>query len=212
MPFCSVSKACRLIDILCICLLITPLAVLYWAGTWRIFDLYIFPQRTRLSATVSLAAGTTGGIVGYFLLPLLRTRIHPSCNFNHAIVSRMFCYAYGLCFLNTWRGLWMWTDELLGTGLVSSWVRLIIAESLLILCGCSTNTVSIPFTITLDTRPSFYLTFPCFRTQVHVTQQSRKRETLNQCWVDVGQRRRRWANINPALVQSLVFAGLITPS
>ena len=34
-----------------------------------------------------------------------------------------------------------------------------------------------------------------------------KHDTLNQCWPMLGQRRRRWANSSPALVQCIVFAG-----
>ena len=32
-----------------------------------------------------------------------------------------------------------------------------------------------------------------------------KHETFNQCWLNVAQRRRRWANIQPTLLQRLVF-------
>ena len=38
-----------------------------------------------------------------------------------------------------------------------------------------------------------------------------RRTTLNRCRFNVGQRRRRWPNIKPALVQLLAFAGLQCP-
>ena len=166
----SCSAVCRgflcVVDYVFACAVLTPLSMLWWAGTWVLMDQLIYPQDIRLSGWICLAIGTATSYVGFFILPPLRTRITPGWNWRHLLFSRLFVYVYGTGQLAFWRGVWELFDAYFGYGVVNNAVAAAVAEIILISLRAASNNLGPPFFLLLDNREDFYQTYPRFRTQV----------------------------------------------
>ncbi|XP_035663779.1 uncharacterized protein LOC118407381 [Branchiostoma floridae] len=96
-------------------LLITPLVVSYWRGTWGLMDQLLLPQHLVSSAWVSVAIG----VPLLLLLNLLQAPLRrlagrtDSCVLRHAC-HVLYVYVHGFANVNHWRGVWKLLDGYTG--------------------------------------------------------------------------------------------------
>ncbi|KAG8327983.1 hypothetical protein J6590_006159 [Homalodisca vitripennis] len=146
-----------LLDTLLSTLVISPLVVCYWRGTWGIMDVYVYPDNPGHSGLASLASGL-GGILVFTLgqNPLARC-LHPD---RHRLVyylcSRGYTAVFGFCCVNSWRGAWKLLDLYTGPG-----VDVVVAVTLsavVTLAGARTlrNISAPPFAIVTDRREGYF--------------------------------------------------------
>ncbi|CAH1246948.1 Hypp7799 [Branchiostoma lanceolatum] len=119
----------RCLDAIINGVVIAPLVVSYFRGTWNLINTYLLPENFGLSATVSLVIGlaitlpinlSQGGLGSLFA----ERRVL----FN--IVYRLYIYIYGFAVVNQFRGAWYLLDHLTGVNTLSA--GLCVGGSLLV--------------------------------------------------------------------------------
>jgi hypothetical protein len=164
---CGVKAHIHTLDLVVTTVLVTPLVIGQWRGTWMLTEYYRVPW---------WASFLTGTIL-HFLFALLkdilqdyfsRTRngcmkLSPVILF---VVSRTYTWVFGIACISHWRGIWIMLDEYTGRQ-----ISPVIAVSLVSLAMLSTmktlrNISTSPFSIDVDgLEPGF--AFPTmFRTSV----------------------------------------------
>ncbi|XP_050089560.1 uncharacterized protein LOC126573456 isoform X1 [Anopheles aquasalis] len=147
----------QLIDYLYASLVVAPLVVGYWRGTWNLMAEYIYPSDLRTSLLVSLAIG----IVGHLMFNLFQASFRQHLNADkHRIVfyvgSRGYTFLYGMVCVNGWRGGWQLID--LYTTHDVLYVVLITLGCLFLL-GCLKgvrNVMSAPFVLVNDSQQEYF--------------------------------------------------------
>ena len=164
---CTQSHRLRILDILYSLVICTPLSILFWSGTWKIMDLYIYPNIITISSWISFAVGGFVATANYFLASLLGKFVTVECALQHVILSRTLIYINALGHLNYWRGVWNLCDNLTGKGLLASLLSFILSHFILVLLRASGTCLFQPFSVTIDSRENFYETKPRFNTKVN---------------------------------------------
>jgi hypothetical protein len=163
---CGVKVHIQTVDLIVTIILVTPLVIGQWRGTWMLAEYYRVPWWTCF---------LTGTIL-HFMFALLKdilqdyfSRTKEKCMTSPVIlfvVSRVYTWVFGIACISHWRGAWFMMDEYSGRQIGP--VIAVTFVSLAILSGMKTlrNINTSPFSINVDgLEPGF--TFPTmFRTSV----------------------------------------------
>lgn len=155
----KVEICLRLADSAWSFLVVLPVCVFYWSGTWKLADHYLSLTQEKdelLTYYLSLAIGLSFGLSGYFILPVLGRCILPQNSTLHLCVSRIFIYLFAFGTVNYWRGIWMITDHFLGYETKWSGIAYVIVTFSLILLRSSTSAIGSPFVLGRDDNLQFY--------------------------------------------------------
>uniref|UniRef100_A0A182MCL9 Fuseless n=1 Tax=Anopheles culicifacies TaxID=139723 RepID=A0A182MCL9_9DIPT len=147
----------ELIDYLYASLVVAPLVVCYWRGTWNLMGEYIYPSHMTTSLIVSLAIGIIGHIVFNIFQSTLRQYLNADKHrIAYYIGSRMYTTIYGAVCVNCWRGGWQLID--LYTTHDVLYVVLITLGCLFILACLKgvRNVMGTPFLIINDSRREYF--------------------------------------------------------
>jgi hypothetical protein len=122
--------------------------VSFWYSTWKLQDIYLFPDNPGLSNGLSLSFG----ILGLCILGLKQFSLTTELQGKHCVVffcvSRiivLFWAIFGICH---WRGLWNILDNY--TGRYSSEILLAACLFFLVLFRSVRNVITTPFVIGFD--------------------------------------------------------------
>lgn len=147
----------ELIDNLYAALVIGPLVVCYWRGTWNLMAEYIYPSHVPTSLLISLALGVGGHLFFNIFQAPLRSHLNAD---KHRLLfyvgSRLYTEIYGTICVNTWRGGWeiinlYTTHNVLYVVLIT----LACAIALALLKGLR-NILASPFVVVCDTRRDYF--------------------------------------------------------
>ncbi|XP_058060503.1 uncharacterized protein LOC131211153 isoform X1 [Anopheles bellator] len=147
----------QLLDYLYASLIVAPLVVGYWRGTWNLMGDYIYPSDLTTSLIVSLAIGVAGHIMFNLCQATLRRHLNAD---KHRIAfyvgSRVYTAVYGLVCVNAWRGGWQLID--LYTTHNVLYVALITLGCLFLLACLkgSRNVMGPPFVIVNDAQQEYF--------------------------------------------------------
>lgn len=154
---------------------IAPIAIGYWRGTWILSNYYIFSNDLVLSLAVSWIAGTTVQIFFTFAQTYLTKKLDPE---KHRIsfytISRLYTYLYGLACVNAWRGSWNALDYFCGTDVVEVIVPTVISFMVLIFMKTKRNLLSIPYIMCLDRQTDYFYVQTMFKLPVSITHSQQK--------------------------------------
>ena len=123
-------KFLSVVDNLCCLLLLFPLAIFHWRGTWDLLDVYIFPDNENLSSWTTLAIGVNVCVLGYLVQPALLAYLDWQTVRQRILYSttlRVYMYLHGWGVLCFWRGVWNLLDDYLTTHWVNSAVLYTVA-------------------------------------------------------------------------------------
>jgi hypothetical protein len=165
-PRCGVKRHIRKLELVVTTVLVSPLVIGQWRGTWMLAEYYRVPW---------WACFLTGTFL-HFLFALLKdilqdyfSRMRNGCVTSPLIlflVSRTYTWVFGVACISHWRGTWMMLDEYSGRR-----IGAVVAVSLVSLAMLSSmktlrNISSSPFSVDVDgLEPGF--AFPTmFRTSV----------------------------------------------
>jgi hypothetical protein len=115
---CAISNhAIYAVDVLWSSLVVCPLIITYWSGTWRLLDLIFASSDALRDALFCMSAGFIVTFAGYEILPLLEKIVGALNGVRHFIVSRFFLYFYAFGMIAYWRGMWncveIWAGRML---------------------------------------------------------------------------------------------------
>ena len=88
-------------------IVIGPLVVFYWRGTWELLDVYLLPDDKAASGWTCTSVGNIGLICLVYLQKPLARWIHVD-NLLHWIFGyHLYTYVLGVLNVCHWRGLWV---------------------------------------------------------------------------------------------------------
>lgn len=157
-----------ILDVLIGTLLITPLVITYWRGTWGLFDTYVFPNQPLASALTSVGIGF--GIL--FVFNLFQKKIKDTLNpdihrLAFYLLSRLYTKLFSIACVNSWRGIWRTLDIILGTKNASvTALSVLFAFILLIPMKTLRNLSAPPFAIVTDRYKGYFEVPTLFRVRV----------------------------------------------
>ncbi|XP_041373465.1 uncharacterized protein LOC121386581 [Gigantopelta aegis] len=125
------DRVVGVLDFLISNLVIGPLVVFYWRGTWELLDMHLLPESPKLSNWVSLIIGVVIGVASG-LLQSAFCRV--SLRFSPAvfvIFSRVYGYVLAFGVVNHWRGVWLLLNAYTGNSWLSPMLCLVIGSGLL---------------------------------------------------------------------------------
>ncbi|XP_055387284.1 uncharacterized protein LOC129615897 isoform X2 [Condylostylus longicornis] len=160
------SSLLALIDILFSSLIIAPLVISYWRGTWELLGHYIMPHQILFSACLSFFIGLFGHSLFVIGQQFLANALNPDrVRLTYYVISRFYTYVYGSICVNGWRGAWILVD--LFTGNTQLWtVALVTLIVILLLAGTRgfRNCCATPFALITDYRDGYFEVATMFKT------------------------------------------------
>ncbi|KAL1463511.1 hypothetical protein WDU94_015257 [Cyamophila willieti] len=147
-----------ILDILIGTLIITPLVITYWRGTWGLFETYVFPKSLLFSSLTSVAIGF--GIL--FVFNLFQKKIKDTLNPDihrlvYYILSRLYTKLFSIACVNSWKGIWGILDLLLDENDATiTVVSVMFAFILLIPMKTLRNLSAPPFAIVTDRYQGYF--------------------------------------------------------
>ncbi|CAH1261384.1 Hypp2330 [Branchiostoma lanceolatum] len=132
-------------------LLITPMVVSYWRGTWGLMDRYLLPREPVYSPWVSVGIG----VPLLLMLNLLQSPLRrlagrtDSCVVQH-VCHVLYVYVHGFANVNHWRGVWKLLDVYTGINATSVVVCAVLAVVVKAVMRTLYNTLAPPILVATD--------------------------------------------------------------
>ncbi|XP_041372496.1 uncharacterized protein LOC121385781 [Gigantopelta aegis] len=152
------DRVVGVLDFLISNLVIGPLVVFYWRGTWELLDVHLFPESPELSNWVSLIIGVVIAVASGLLQSAfcwVSLRISPAVL---VIFSRVYGYVLAFGVVNHWRGVWLLLNAYTGNSWLSPMLCLVIGSGLLFAFRSYRNVLTTPVVVGLDIFPESYFT------------------------------------------------------
>jgi len=130
----SPTRSCRalalfLADNLLSGVVIGPLVVCYWRGTWELLDVFLYPDNKAASGWTCTAVGNIGLLcIVYAQKPLARW-MHADNTLHWLVGYHLYTYVLGGLNVCHWRGVWVLLDHYTGVSVLSSWTTFAIGDS-----------------------------------------------------------------------------------
>lgn len=148
---------------------LAPAIVGYWRSTWRITQIYLYPDQPVKSAWCSLVMGVLGHLVFGLFQNVLSRSFHPDRRrLTFYAISRWYTAVYAFTCVNSWRGPWelleKYTDADVNTILATTLVSVVSLGAMRAL----RNVVATPFGIAMDTVQGYFEVPTMFKTTVRI--------------------------------------------
>lgn len=158
------------LDIVFSSIIVAPLVVIYWRGTWNLMGYVLFPNNAFWGANASNAIGIIGHFVFTIYQGKFKRSFHPDKHrITFLLFSRLYTAVYGIVSVNHWRGIWILMEQYVP--LVIPIVASITFISAFILAFCKglRNITSSPFEIATDHSKDYFLVPTMFKASVRTT-------------------------------------------
>lgn len=144
-------KVVPIFDVLFALIVVAPLVVTFWSTTWKLYDLFIFPNDPVVSGAVSWSFGFCGQMILLFYQDSLKKiLVFEKRNFVNILIIKIYALFLGHTFVSFWRGVWSFVDTTSSKGL--GVVILNIVQNIITLMILKTfrNTLVPPFIVLTD--------------------------------------------------------------
>lgn len=132
-------------------LVVAPLVVSYWRGTWNLLEVYLCPGEKIHSSVVSLIIGILGHLVFTIWQGSFRGHFDPD---HHRLTfycgSRLYTSIFGIICVNCWRGGWQLIDHYTARNMTTILSITIIAIISLMYLKALRNVTGPPFVVIPD--------------------------------------------------------------
>lgn len=118
-------------------LIIGPLTVFFWRGTWTFLDHQLFPNDQAASGWICLAVGNVGLLIIVHVVdklehllewPRHQGIVQRVTDWHWMIGYHLYSYVVGVLNVCHWRGLWILLDHYTGINPLSSWVSVAVGK------------------------------------------------------------------------------------
>ncbi|GAV01965.1 hypothetical protein RvY_12588-2 [Ramazzottius varieornatus] len=140
-------------------LVLAPLVVTYWRGTFHVLDIYLLPDPALRVAShwLSIAVAVVGLLIFGYLQDWMRQRVNATKSpISEIMLKRIYCYFFGLMCVNHWRGVWGLWDIYTGYTLASGLYSFGSGVAILLMTRGFCNTLSPPLIAACDLNDDFF--------------------------------------------------------
>lgn len=138
-------------------LIVGPLVVTYWRGTWNLMGHYLFPGKPINSALASLAIGIIGHIIFTIFQEFFRRYFNPD---KHRLTfycgSRLYTSIFAIVCVNGWRGGWQLIDIYTNHNVTTIVVITISVIIIMIAVKTIRNIIAAPFVVVSDSATGYF--------------------------------------------------------
>lgn len=148
-------------------MIVAPLVVIYWRGTWNLSKLILFPDNLLYSGISSGIIGITGHFIFFYCQDMLSRTFHPDKHrITFMVVSRLYTYIFGIVGINGWLGLWDILDIYCPFELPTMYNLIVISTVVLVLFKGFRNVSSTPFGVSTDHSKNYFVVTTMFKSSV----------------------------------------------
>lgn len=108
--------------------LVGPLTVFVWWGSWSLLNSYLFPERMEISGFVCAAIGNCGLLTLAFTQSLWKRYLPVDRTLHWVFGYHLYTVLCVFCNVCHWRGMWTILDHYTGVNLFSSWITYAIGS------------------------------------------------------------------------------------
>jgi len=123
------ALALFVVDNLLSAVVIGPLVVFYWRGTWELLNVYLFPDDQAASGWTCSAVGNVGLLCVVYLQKPLARWLRVDSPLHWVLGYHVYTYVLGALNVCQWRGVWVLLDYYTGVSVISSWTSFVIGIS-----------------------------------------------------------------------------------
>lgn len=159
----------ELIDTFFATIILAPLIVGYWRGTWDLMEVYLFRGEKPASQIASLVIGIIGHLVFTIFQDAFKKNLNPDKHrLIYYVASRLYTYIYGIVCVNGWRGGWQLLDHYT-THNVTYVILITLACALILACIKSLrNITASPFVLVNDQSQEYFDVRTMFKLSVRI--------------------------------------------
>jgi len=122
------ALALFLADNLLSAVVIAPLVVCYWRGTWELLNVYLLPDDPAASGWTCFAIGNVGLLCLVYLQKPLSRWMRLDNPLHWMFGYHVYTYVLGGLNICQWRGVWVLLDHYTGVSVLSSWISYAIGS------------------------------------------------------------------------------------
>lgn len=158
--------------------IITPLVVTHWRGSWNLSRMFLFPEDLLYSGIASISIGIIGQFIFTYYQDTLTNYFHPDKRrLTYMFVSRFYTLFYGFIGINSWLGMWDILDFYCPVDCYTLTMLTLITAILLMICKGLRNVQSPPFGISTDNSEDYFVVVTMFKSSVRNSEPSAQRIT-----------------------------------
>lgn len=152
------------LDVSFSCVVLAPLIVCYWRGTWNCMDHLLIEPLQQHNGLASLAIGIGGHLFFTVAQKRLTRAVHPDRHrLAYYLVSRGYTYAYGIVCVNGWRGGWALLSQYVPMTIVYTAPITTTAVVALVLLKGLRNISATPFAVATDHSKDYFVSPTMFK-------------------------------------------------
>ncbi|KAK9507997.1 hypothetical protein O3M35_007751 [Rhynocoris fuscipes] len=143
-------------------IIVTPLVVGYWRGTWGCMDYFVFNNDIHRSALLSVIIGSIGSFIFTTAQNYFINKYHSNINsLKYYLATRLYTACFGIVCVNQFRGTWICLDLYTPHTITAVSTITLISIIILIITKTLRNLSAPPFALSVD-RYEDYFTVPTF--------------------------------------------------
>lgn len=161
------SVLLEFLDSLYSSIIVAPLIVFYWRGTWNLSEIYLYPHKKIQSSVASLLIG----IAGHLVFTIWQRTFEKFLDANrHRLIfyvgSRIYTAIFGIICVNCWRGGWQLIDHYTARDMTTILSITFLAILALMALKSLRNVVATPFVIITDQKLDYFRVPTKYKTMV----------------------------------------------
>lgn len=150
--------------------IVTPIVVTHWQGTWNLSKMFFFPGNLLYSGITSMCIGIFGQFVFTYYQDTLTDYFHPDKRrLTYMVVSRLYTLVYGFIGINSWLGMWDILDIYCPADCYTLTALILVGTILLLMCKGLRNVQSPPFGISTDNSKDYFVVVTMFKSSVRIS-------------------------------------------
>ncbi|KAJ6644139.1 hypothetical protein Bhyg_09105 [Pseudolycoriella hygida] len=157
----NVAKFLSVVDVAFAFIVVAPLVVTFWSTTWKLYDLFIFPNDPVISGVISWLFGFCGQMVLMFYQDSIKKLFYfEKMNFLSILILKFHALFLGHTFVSFWRGVWSFVDATSSIGLGVVGLNIIQNIIALMILRTFRNTLVPPFIVLTDKQEQYGMRTP----------------------------------------------------
>lgn len=147
--------------------IVTPLTVAHWQGTWNLTKMLLFPDNLLYNGIATMCIGIVGQLFVIYLQDTFTCMLHPDKHrLTFMVVSRLYTLCYSIIGIDLWLGLWNILDIYCPSSVYLMCALILLGTTLLVIFKGFRNVASPPFGISTDNSKDYFKIETMFKSSV----------------------------------------------